>query len=294
MFAAASFATLSTLVKLAYIEGAAVLTVLAVRYSLAAVAYTPIALFRVNRTVIRGRYGSWVAMSVLYSLSVGTFYLAIKVASVSEVAPIVYLYPAMVILLERFAYRETLGVRAVVGVTMGLVGSILVLGIGLQRPATLLGGMLALISAVANALQYVVAAHKVHHDDQLATASAMVLVSAIAFTSIGVIVGLPVPSFHSGILILLASAIGAILPYAFLQGLSRVGASRAVMMSALEPALIVLLALVVLRESIGLVQAIGISLILTGFVVASTWLTRDDSASHDREHGSASLPKPNI
>jgi drug/metabolite transporter (DMT)-like permease len=277
--AAAAFATLSTLVKLAYSEGATVLFVLMLRYGIAAVAYTPIALVRVDRTSMYERSGSWFAMSALYALSVGTFYLALKVENVSEVAPIVYLYPAIVILIERFAYGEVLRSRAVFAIFMGLAGSILVLGVGFGRPATLLGGTLALVSAVANALQYVVAAHKIRPGDQLATATSMVFVSAVAFAAIGLVVGVPAPTAGGWILTLFATAIGLILPYAFLQGLSRVGASRAVMMSALEPGLIVLLALVVLHETVGLVQAIGIALILGAFVVAASWLSRDETAA---------------
>jgi drug/metabolite transporter (DMT)-like permease len=275
VLASIGFASLSVLTKLAYSEGGTVLSVLVFKNSLAAVVFVPAAIATVERTAIWERMRTWLAVALLYAVGNAALFSAIKFGKVSEVAPIFYLFPGIVILIERFVYQETLGLRGILAIAVGVSGSILVIGQGLARPTTVLGSSLALLSAMAIAAQYVVAAHKVRSGDQLPTAASMMTLSAVVLAAVVVVVGVPVPTTRGWILLGLIAVVGTAVPVPYLVGLSRAGASRAALVGVCEPLFIVVLALLVLRESIGLVQGAGIGLILASFIVAATWMTTD-------------------
>jgi DME family drug/metabolite transporter len=275
VLASIGFASLSVLSKLAYSEGGTVLSVLIFKNSLAAIVFLPAAVITATRPALGERMRAWLAVALLYAVGTAALFSAIKFGKVSEVAPIFYLFPGIVILIERLVYQERLGLRGVLAIAIGVSGSILVIGQGLARPATIVGSSLALLSAAAIAAQYVVAAHKVRHGDQLATAATMMCLSAIVLVPVALIVGIPMPSSRGWILLGAIAVVGTAVPVPYLVGLSRTGASRAALVGVCEPLFIVVLALLVLRESIGLVQGIGIALILASFVVAATWMTTD-------------------
>jgi drug/metabolite transporter (DMT)-like permease len=276
LLSSTGFASLSILTKLAYAEGGTVATVLVLRFALAAVVFSPLALVTVDRSSLSERLWIWVIVAVLQALSIGAFWLALKLETVSEVAPIVYLFPGIVILIERFVYHEMLTPSAIVAVCVGITGSILVLGKGALEPIGIVAGGLAFLSATGAATVYVITARKVRRGDQMATVATVVLFSVVVFGLSGAIVGLGAPSSRGWILMGAIAVIGALIPYPYIEGITRVGASRAAMLSVYEPLLIVTLAVVVLRETIGVVQGAGIGMILAGFVVASHWVSRED------------------
>jgi drug/metabolite transporter (DMT)-like permease len=275
VLASIGFAFLSVLSKLAYLEGATVLSVLVFKNSLAAAVFVPAAIVTADKTAIRERMRTWLTVALLYAVGTAALFAAISFGKVSEVALIFYLFPGVVILIERFVYQEVLGSRGILAIAMGVSGSILVIGQGFARPTTVMGWSLALIGAVAIAAQYVYAAHKVRRGDQLATAASMMFVSAVVLAATAAVVGLPIPSVRGGILLGMIAVVGTAVPVPYLVGLSRAGASRAALVSVCEPLFIVVLALLILRESIGLVQGLGIALIVASFLIAATWMATD-------------------
>jgi drug/metabolite transporter (DMT)-like permease len=104
VLASIGFASLSVLSKLAYSEGGTVLSVLIFKNSLAAAVFLPAAVVTVVRPAIRDRMRTWLAVAVLYAVGTAALFSAIRFGKVSEVAPIFYLFPGIVILIERLVY----------------------------------------------------------------------------------------------------------------------------------------------------------------------------------------------
>jgi len=279
LLSSVGFATLSILTKLAYAYGATALLVLAMRYVVGALVFSPFALQTVRRSPHRGRIAGWLAVAACYVISTGSFWLAIQIDRVSEVAPILYVFPGIILLIERFGFKATLGLAGASSVALGMAGSILVVGAGFENPRVLLGSLLAVVAAVATAVEAIIASRAIRSGDQVATASTMFVVSAVVFVALGLIAGFPSPSSQAWLLMIAIAAVGALLPLSYLEGIARAGASRSALTSVSEPVLIVVLALVVLREQIVLLQAVGIGMVLVGFGIGARWMMKGDVAS---------------
>lgn len=247
------------------------MTLLAIRYALAAAVMAPLAVRRSRRSARPpGRLLFWLGAAVFNAFAAVSFWSAIKLGDVSQVAPITYLFPALVAVIAYLVFREPLGARTIAAVVIGVGGSVLVLGNGLARPVTLFAGGLALLSAVGTALYYVVASHGIEEDEWLPAAATIFAVGAVVFSPMLFLTGFEPPTERGWLLLGAIIVTGTILPFSlFLAGASRVGSVHAAILSVFEPVIAVSLALVILHEGLRVVQALGIALVLASFVVAN-------------------------
>lgn len=267
---AAGFGSLAILVKLVYAEGASVLTVLATRYVAAAVLTALGA--RLSGRSLRppGRPAAWLSMAVFNALAAISFWNAIKLDEVSRVAPIVYVFPALVALLSGVAFRERPAAWTWGAIASAIAGAVLVLGNGLGSPDSLLAGGLAFSSAVWTALFYLAASRAAGEQDWLPAAATLFVVGAVIFAPLALATGWQAPNARGWALLGLIVLTGTIAPFLlFFAGMARIGPVHASILSVAEPAVTVLLAVAVLDERLSPLQAAGIALVLVAFVAAS-------------------------
>jgi DME family drug/metabolite transporter len=200
-----------------------------------------------------------------------TFWQAIDLDALSHVAPLVYLFPALV---PPFAWalgQERPTWATWVAAAVAVSGCALVLGAGLSGPHSAVAAVLALIAAVANAAFYLAAAEVLRRDGDPMVVAAVVFVAAgIAVAVLAAATGLRFPHGAGLLLVLVAGTLCTALPYwLWLTAIRWIGETRAALLAVAEPAFAVLLAIVLLGEHLAARQALGIGLILVSFVVPS-------------------------
>ncbi len=195
-----------------------------------------------------------------------SYLTALKYASSGLVALLLYLYPVFVAILSTFWLREQITRFKIVALGLALVGTALAVG---PEGGQFLGVLLA-ISAAAIYSVYIIVGTQV-----LKQVSA-IQSSTVIFASAGVMSGVlmmgkgpHLPATGAG-----WAAIGSIVLIAtvlpvvtFLAGLERIGPTNAAMLSTLEPVVTVLLAAMLLGETLRPITLLGGGLILVAVLL---------------------------
>jgi drug/metabolite transporter (DMT)-like permease len=269
---AAAFGTLAIFGRYAYADGLDVLTVLFLRFSLSAVVMT---FFLVTRRepLPRGlTLLQLVGMGAIGYVGQAFSYLtALKYASAGLVALLLYLYPAFVVILSTIWLREPITRSKTVALGLALVGAALTVE---PEGGQVLGVVLA-ISAAAIYSVYIMVGTQVLK--QVSTIQSSTVILAAAGVMSGLLMmgnGAHLPATGAGWAAIGSMAlIATVLPVVtFLAGLERVGPTNAAMLSTLEPVVTVLLAAMLLGETLRPIALLGGGFIL----VAVLLLTRSE------------------
>lgn len=276
---ASAFGAMAIFARFAYASGADVYGLLAVRFSLAAVALVAVMRARGIRLPPRRRVLALAAMGGIgYVGQSFCFFSALNHAQASLVALLLYLYPLFVTLLAAVFLQERLTAGTVSALLLCSAGAGLTVGGG---QGSALGIGLGLGAALIYSAYIVVGARLTAGVPPLATTTVVCAAAALVYGAAGLLraaAGVPprFPGDLGGWLALLAiallSTVLAILT--FFAGLQRLGAARASMLSTLEPVVTVVLAALLLGEQVGWTQALGGTLILVGVL----WLARRGQA----------------
>ena len=282
---AASFGAMAIFTHYAYASGANVVGLLMVRFVIAAAALMVV--MRVRRIGVPpwSRVAGLAAMGGIgYAGQSFTFFSALNYAPASLVALLLYLYPMFVTVLAAIFLRERLTATAIIALVLCSVGAGLTVGGAGLSGGSLPGIALGVASAVIYSIYITVGARVTRGLDPLACTTVICTAAAVVYTGMA-LVGAPayLPGTFGGwaaaVAIAGLSTVVAILT--FFAGLQKLGAAQASMLSTLEPVVTVLLAALLLGESIAPMQMTGGVLILAGVL----WLTRADAkpAGHQME-----------
>jgi len=265
---ALAFGAMAIFARIAYASGIDTVTLLALRFTIAALVLAAIA--RMRGIPMPGRRD--VALLALmgaagYAGQAWTFFTALTMAPAGLVALLLYLYPALVAVLATIFLRERLTPARIAALAVALGGTALTVvptlsGAGRAQPA---GIALALAAAMIYAT-YIVAGTRVSERvSPWATASIVCAAAGAVFVVIVASRGAQWPQTAAGWLaigaIALVSTVAAIT--LFFAGLARIGATRASTLSTVEPLFTVLLAALILHETIAPIQLVGGALILS-------------------------------
>ncbi len=268
--AAACFGAMSIFAKLSLDNGASVSTVLATRYVLSALVALPIALlWRRARPSVRGAR-LWLGAAIANVIGAGAYVAAIDVGDVSQALPVVYVFPIIVVAISTLVLRRPLDGRTGLTALLGVTGSILVLELGGagSAPARAIG--LAVASAFAAALYYLLMTRPAREGSWATGVALILIVGALLFGTLAAIAGPGWPSGVGWLYLALTALVGTLIPFGLLVvGVGRVGPSHGAVLSLFEPLVAVALAVAVLGESLGVVQALGIALVLAAFILIS-------------------------
>lgn len=255
------------------------LTVVSIR-SAAAAAFVSVAILsrRELRTQVRSVQLSRVVLPLLGSglLSGTGFYILLiytfDVAGVAVGTVLLYLAPSLVAFGAWRIFGDRLSKVQRISLVTSLVGVVGVSGIisGGERVG-LLGAVLGLASAIAYASHSLFGQVLLTRLQPLVVVGLTSIICAAGIWTIKLIVeGATMPSLEATALIIAVIGVGTtLIPLVlYTWGLSRLGAARASLLTMVEPAIAVLLAYVILGETLTLWQWAGGSLVVVSVFIA--------------------------
>ncbi len=262
------FGSMAVFGRVAFAAGVDTATLLLLRFSLAAALMWIV--FVVKRTRLpRGRgLATLVAMGAVgYAGQAFAYFTALSLASAGLVALLLYLYPAIVALISRLVFRHALTPLQLGALALALGGSFLT--VGKAGDGSALGIFFGVLAAFIYAC-YILTGSRLPRDVTPTGSSAVVITSAAAVYGVLALargVRLPATAAGWGAVVAIAVICTVLAIALFLAGLERVGAVRASLYSAVEPAFTVVLATVVLGEELTALRVAGGALILGAVVL---------------------------
>lgn len=273
---AIGFSAKPVLIKLAYANGASIdaITLMTLRTLLALPIFLAVALWDREASRCRHSATDWATLSVLgvtgYYLASLLDFTGLEYISAGLERLILFLYPTFVVAFSALAYRRGITRR------MGLALLLSYLGIGLVYTSGPLAGstdiafgsLLVLASGLIYALYLTGIGHLIpRFGTRRFTAYSMTVAASatlLHFALTHPMHDLMVPPRTLALGLALA-VFSTVLP-AFLinAGIRRIGADRAAVVTSVGPVFTLLLAFVVLGESLGPLQSIGAALVLVG------------------------------
>lgn len=195
-----------------------------------------------------------------------------------------YTYPAMVTLTS-LMLGERLPLTGWVAVGLALAGCTLTIG-GQVVINDFLGAAFVFLNATLYAAYLIIIGRHARGISGLASGAIIIPGSLIALVPLGLIRGLHAPTLLEGWVGLAGlGLISTVLPIIMVfAGITRIGATRAAILSTLEPVLTVILAAALLGERVGAAQYIGGALIITSvFLLHIPERLQTSSTSRDKQ-----------
>ncbi|MCY1036769.1 EamA family transporter [Corallococcus sp. BB11-1] len=264
----ASFGALGLFARWAYAAGADMPTLLFLRFTLAGLVLTCVMLAR-RRRWPRGRVllGLVLLGALGYFAEGSAYFVALQHASAGLVALLLYLFPALVAVLQVALGREHLSRTRWLAVALALAGTALTVDPG--PDAKPLGIALGVLSAVIYAVYVLSSARVVGPAGPLGASTVILLSAGLAFGALMLAKGPSFPQTAGGwgavAGLSLLSTVVAVLT--FFAGLERIGPVNTSLLSTLEPVMAVVLGALFLGERLSLRQGAGGLLILVAVVV---------------------------
>ena len=254
--------------RLARQAGVDTFTMLFLRFSVAAVIMLGILAVR-GGPLPRGRaLLGLAAIGMIGYVGVSLCYFtALTLAAASLVALLLYLYPALVAVLSAVLFKERFGAARIIALVFALAGAALT--IGFSGRGSLAGVALAISASLIYAL-YIVASTQLLRSVPALYSSVIVICSAaFAYALLMLARGPSWPTSATGWLgTLCLAVVSTVVPIGlFFAGIERIGPTNASILSAVEPAVTVLLAALVLEELVSGLTVVGGLLILAAVVL---------------------------
>ncbi len=268
VISAIAFGAIPVFARAAYHAGSDPISVLFFRFSIASIIMIPSMMVR-KIPFPRGRFliGLILMGGIGYVGQSFCYFTALTMASAGLVAILLYLYPAIVVILSSLLFKERITGLKVLALLLALTGTVLTIGLG--GGGSLLGIALAMTAPFIYSA-YILAGSKITKEVEILSSSTVVMISAsFVFGTFIAVKGLNMPQTLVGwggvLAIALISTVIAII--AFFAGLKRVGPTNASMLSTFEPVTTVVLAAIVFGEEIGLMRVVGGVLILMAVIL---------------------------
>ncbi|HEY0604681.1 MAG TPA: DMT family transporter [Herpetosiphonaceae bacterium] len=279
IMSALSFGALAIFARLAYAAGADPITVLFLRFVIAAVVMSAIMWAR-RIPFPRGRTLLSLALmgGVGYVGQSLAYFTALTMASAALVALLLYVYPALVTALSAIFLGERITVLKLAALVLALLGTALT--IGPAEGGQPLGIALGAAAAVIYAVYILVGSRVTARAGAIASSSVIMSAAAVMYTVVVLFQGPRFPTTALGwVAIAGISLISTVLAIVtFFAGLERVGPTNASTLSTFEPLVTVLLAMVFLHETIVPLQIIGGGLILAAVILLARSEARVNTA----------------
>lgn len=228
------------------------------------------------------------ALGVLYTGNSATYFAGLETVSASLAALIVYVYPALVAVLSLQVGRPLEGRRAWGALGIALAGVALAVGNIDVVGAPPMTGLLLIAASPVIYTVWIVLSARLSGEGRtgvgadagarvnplaagtvmLSATAATYWISALALDQPVLPAQIPAGAWFGLIGVGIVSTFIAVL--AFYGGAHRIGAARASIVSTVEPIWTIVLAGLLLQESLGPLQLVGGAMILAGVVIAQT------------------------
>jgi drug/metabolite transporter (DMT)-like permease len=286
---AVAFAVAPIFGKVAYAHGVDAFALLALRFASAAVILWLLVL--VQRA--RGRVVRSPRRTAVRVLALGAVVLPAEVilyfsslhhigAGLAEV--LLFLYPMWVVLITAVVLRTAVS-RPVVLCSVGAVGGA-ALTVGAVEGVDLVGVGLAVGASIGFACYVVLSGRLVHGMGALVTTAVVVSGAGLTFTVLAVASESRGPTDAAGWAATLGlSLVGTVISFLLLTaGLARLPSTDASVISTVEPAVAVVLGAVLLGEQVGVLQVVGVVVVLASVAVLLRLQPGTDPVAPALEH----------
>jgi drug/metabolite transporter (DMT)-like permease len=285
---AASFGAVTPFARLAYEAGVSVVTVMAVRYTLAGLAVTGYLVWRRQAWRLSGRQ-LWLTLGLALFLGVMSFaYLgSVRYIPVSLAALIYFTYPILVTVLAYLTGSGKLHNRdrgahliAFGGQVVSLAGLVLLLRLS-RSALNPIGVLMAAFSAIGFALVLVFGSRLMRTVSPMVLNLYVALVNAALFALAGVLgASFAWPTLAAGWIGLLGVSVFFVAGFMGLfVGVSMISPGRAACLSNVEPVVTIALSVLLLGEPFGAWQLVGGGAVLIGIFI----MCRNVMSEGDRE-----------
>ncbi|MCA1711672.1 MAG: DMT family transporter [Actinobacteria bacterium] len=265
---AASFGVMPVLTKVVYDDGPGVYGVLSVRFTVGAALLLLLARLRSERLPQGRQLRDLVLLGgVGYVIESLCYFSALSRISAGLTALLLYLYPALVVLLSAVLLRHRPSRTALGCVVVATLGTALTIGpvAGGQMSGVLLG----LGAAVAYATYIVLSSQAISGVGPFATSAVVMGSCAVVYDVLAVSTRAELPhSAQAWAALTGVTVLGTVVAVAaFFAALPLLGPSDTAVLSTLEPVVSVAVAAVALGERLSLVQVAGGALVVAAVVV---------------------------
>ena len=286
ILAAVGFSAKAILVKLAYIDHADAITLLALRMAFSVPFFVGVAIWVNLRDSAPLARQDWIAVIVLgllgYYLSSFLDFLGLLYITAGLERLILFLYPTMTVILSALIYKRPVGRKVMVAMALSYAGIVLVflhdVGMSrsndaLSRADVLLGAALVFASTLSYSSYLVGAGHAIARMGATRFTAYASIVASIAsllqfaFTHPLSALNLPLRVYE---LSLAMAIFSTVLPVFLLSyAIRRIGSGNSSLIGSIGPVATIALAYVFLNETVSWLQIAGTILVLAGVVVVS-------------------------
>jgi drug/metabolite transporter (DMT)-like permease len=276
-----SFGAAAIFARFAYEAGTNPITLLFLRFGIASICMIFIILVRKN-PLPRGRIliGLVLMGALGYVGQSFCYFTGLTLASAGLVALLLYLYPAIVTVISVIFLKEPVSKLKITALVLALAGTVLTIGpAGGGQP---LGIILSLGAAFIYSIYILVGSKIVKQGTAIQSSTVIIISAAVVYGGLTSVQGpafpVTLPGWISVIALALISTVLAVVT--FLAGLERVGPTNAATLSTIEPVVTVVLASLILGETITPLRILGGMMILLAVIfLARGELPAQDSAS---------------
>ncbi len=288
---AACFGTLGILTRFVYAAGVGPLALLTWRFAAASLLMAAFQLVRDGRSLLvtRGDLGRYALLALTgYGAASLCFFFALPLVGVSVTTVLLYTYPAIVTVIGRLFLGERLTWQRAAAIVLTFAGCALVARVFESAAAVSpLGVLLGLGAGLGYAVFNVLSLRFMSRRPRIVLMAYTFGISAVAIGIVSVVArrSLSVAAWTPTVWVLLLAIVlvptfAAVILY--LEGIRRLGAAQAAIVSTFEPLFAIALSAVFLAERLSATQWVGAAVVLAG-VVMSEWgsagVTEDAEAS---------------
>jgi drug/metabolite transporter (DMT)-like permease len=271
LISAVGFGLMAIFVKEAYAAGVSLITLLALRFTLAGLAFWAIVAPRCPSFPARSVVLVGLAMGAIgYAAQSALYFGALKHIDASLTALLLYTYPALVFGAALLLGRERGGVRRLGALALSSAGTVLVLVGGAGGSPEPIGIAMGLGAACAYTVYILVADRIAGRIDPMLLSALVATGGAGSFVGFGLVTGSIDLTFAPAGWLWVAGIAGFSTVLAisfFLKGLELVGPATAGILSTLEPVVTVGLAMLIFAERLGALQALGGAAVIAAIVL---------------------------
>lgn len=279
LLAAVGFSAKAILIKLAYLDSADAITLLALRMAFSVPFFIGIALWakrqHTERLTTHDRMLVLALGVIGYYLSSFLDFLGLQYISAGLERLILFLYPTMTVILSALIYKRAVGRRVVAAMVLCYAGILLVFlhNAEVKQDGILLGASLVFASTLSYSVYLVGAGHAIARIGTTRfTAYAMMVASVASLLQFVVMrplsaLDLPLQVYELAIAMAMFSTVlpAFLLSYA----IRRIGPGSASLIGTIGPISTIYMAYVFLNERISVLQIVGSFLVLIGVLIIS-------------------------
>lgn len=265
------YATMPILGKLAFQAGLSPSAVLLLRYIFSLLLLT-LYIGILKREQVLTLQPLVIIQGVLLTMGSLFYFYSLKYLSAGITTVIFFLYPALIASLAVPVYKEKLKPLLILALLLAIGGIILVSGISSQVGGLPYQGVaLALLACLSYSIYGLIGQKTVAGTDPLSLTATMSLVAVIVIAcfsnrELQFLFHLTPNQIYIGLMMALLNTLLAVL--LFLKGVQKIGAARASLVSTVEPPLCLLLAFLILGETLTPLQLIGSLLVFASMLLA--------------------------